>query len=129
MNFLNRLKFYLIGVGIGTLMVYIMFKDRNITSWTPKNRVLNEIAELPMQILDREDCLLLCLEIDVDSLKSLMLDGSVDFSESNIKNKKKRRYQLDLDSEKIQSARVEIREDSTVLLSLALVSDQCGCAN
>ena len=127
MNFLNRLKYYLIGAGLGTLMVMSIFKDRNITSWTPKNRVLSEISELPMHLNDRENCLLNCLDLNVDSLKSIIGAGSVDFSESDVSNEKKRQYQLSFESEKIEGARVEIRADSVVLINLHLSSASCDC--
>jgi hypothetical protein len=104
-----------------------IFKDRNITSWTPKNRVLNEIKELPMHLNDRENCLLNCLEMNVDSLKSIIAAGSVDFGESDVSNEEKRQYQLSFESEKIKNARVEIREDSVVLINLQLSSTNCDC--
>ena len=110
-------------------MVLAIFKDRKFTSWTPKNKVLDEVQELPMHLDERENCLLLCLDIDVDSLKSIIRDGSVDFGESDVNNKKRRQYQLLPESEKIKSARIELRQDSTILLDLQLTSDQCGCPN
>ena len=71
-------------------MVLAIFKDRKFTSWTPKNKVLDEIQELPMHLDDRENCLLLCLDLDVDSLKSIIGEGTVDFSGSNVENKERR---------------------------------------
>ena len=38
MNFLNRLKFYLIGFGLGVFFIYFLFNDRE-WDWLPENKV------------------------------------------------------------------------------------------
>ena len=109
------------------MMVMSIFKDRKLTTWTPKNQVLKEIEELPMHVNERENCLLTCLDLNVDLFKSMIMEGSVDFNESDVSNEEKRQYQLSPESESIRSARVEIRKDSTVLINLQLSSNTCDC--
>ena len=49
MNFLNRLKFYLIGFSLGLFLIYTLFKDRE-WDWLPENKVKNFILKNPLKI-------------------------------------------------------------------------------
>ena len=49
MNFLNRLKFYLIGFSLGLFLIYTLFKDRD-WDWLPENKVKKFILENPLKI-------------------------------------------------------------------------------
>ncbi len=54
MNFLNRLKFYLIGFGLGLFLIYSLFKDRE-WDWLPENKVKKFILETPLKINLKKD--------------------------------------------------------------------------
>ena len=43
-KFLRRLKFYAVGLGIGTIFTFMIFGNRGC-SWLPDNRVKNMIAD------------------------------------------------------------------------------------
>ena len=49
MNFLNRLKFYLLGFILGLFLVYGIFKERN-WDWLPENKVKKFLLENPLKI-------------------------------------------------------------------------------
>ena len=49
MNFLKRLKFYLIGFILGLILVYGIFKDRS-WDWLPENKIKKFLLENPIKI-------------------------------------------------------------------------------
>ena len=99
MNFLHRLKYYLIGIGLGSLMVYMMLvrNREDLPVWTPNDRVLQELRladiTIPPSIeLPFSDSLL-----DEHIKESLVL-----FSESDVRSGACRTYQLDSDAERMR---------------------------
>ena len=82
--FVHRLKYYLIGVGLGILLVMAIFKDRNLTEWTPKNQVFKELNEKDLVIDDLNKCKFSCIEMNEELLiKEFISKGKVNFSASN----------------------------------------------
>lgn len=82
MSFWRRFRTYLVGVGLGLVLVYVFFGDRDFYSWTPEGRVLLAIDSSQSSLSNLAICQLACLEINEDSLQRLMDDATVDFSES-----------------------------------------------
>ena len=85
MNFTQRLTRYLIGVGIGTLAVFLMFPNYNWLSWTPGNRVLQEIVQKKWSV----DTSLICQPMQnglVLSSNIILEKGEVNFELSNTKS-------------------------------------------
>ena len=82
MKFTQRLKYYLIGFGLGLFLVFLLFKDRT-WSWLPENRVLDFIVEHPI-LVDKNVYPSLVDTIDLGKeVFNIVLNGSVDFSRSN----------------------------------------------
>ena len=102
MKFTKRLKYYLIGFGLGLFLVFFLFKDRS-WSWLPENRVLDFISSHPILVnKDFYDDLK-----DKSALEKkifdLVLSGNVDFSESQTKGEIKT-YRIFTDSTQIEIA-------------------------
>ena len=89
MNFLNRLKFYLIGLGLGLLLIYSLFKDRE-WDWLPENKVKKFILETPLKINLKKDQTAILTDQFSKKIFDLIINGNVNFSESKTKftNKK-----------------------------------------
>ena len=49
MNFLNRLKFYLVGFILGLFLVFFLFKDRE-WDWLPENKIKKFLLANPIKI-------------------------------------------------------------------------------
>ena len=49
MNFLNRLKFFLIGISLGLFLVFSIFKERE-WSWLPENKIKKILLDNPIKI-------------------------------------------------------------------------------
>lgn len=81
-KFLRRLKFYAVGLGIGTIFTFMIFGNRGC-SWLPDNRVKNMIAEKEILVGDSVLALMDCQNIDNTLVYALLEDGGdVDYSKS-----------------------------------------------
>lgn len=87
MTFWRRLKTYLIGVGLGLLIVYVFFKDRDLSGWTPQGRVLTTIDSSAVTISERAICQLTCYQLPQEEWRSIHAVASVNFSESSVQKK------------------------------------------
>lgn len=126
MNFLNRLKYYLIGVGLGILLVLAIFKDRNVTSWTPQNRVLRRIQAQPLELNDTASCLLSCIGQDTVYVKSILENADVNFDKSDVRNGQKS-YVIEVADSTIISMVVTILEKSNRIDAMKVVEIDCSC--
>lgn len=80
-GFWKRLRFYLIGFGIGSIFVFFFFQNRGC-AWTPQNRVKNTI--LDKVIVAQQDELMQMEQHNItkDVLYEFLAQGDVNFSES-----------------------------------------------
>ena len=77
---LGRLKYYLIGVGLGVVAVYFMFGNRDFQcSYFPNDRVLNDLRSKEMVFSDQAACAQACLALDSNDIDHLLTAGQVDF--------------------------------------------------
>ena len=87
MNFLNRLKFYLLGFILGLFLVYGIFKERN-WDWLPENKVKKFLLENPLKIFYNKK-----QDLSSDQLSKKIFDiivnGDVNFSKSETKQELK----------------------------------------
>jgi len=82
-TFKERIKFYLIGFGIGIIAVAFIFGQRSC-DWLPGNQIKNTIAEKKIIYSDSIKSIMNCANITNTDIYSLLdSDGDVDFSESN----------------------------------------------
>ena len=82
-TFKERIKFYLIGFGIGIIGVAFIFGQRSC-DWLPGNQVKNTIAEKKIIYSDSIKSIMVCANITNNDIYNLLdSDGDVDFSESN----------------------------------------------
>ena len=85
MNFINRLKFYLVGFGLGLFLIYTLFKDRE-WNWLPENKVKNFILENPLKINLKKDQFNLLTDQFSKKIFDLIINGNVNFSQSETKS-------------------------------------------
>lgn len=82
-TFKDRIKFYLIGFGIGIIGVAFIFGQRSC-DWLPGNQVKNTIAGKKIIYSDSIKDIMTCAHVTNDDIYNLLdSDGDVDFSESN----------------------------------------------
>jgi len=85
--FWRRFKTYLIGFGLGLLIVYVIFGDRELNSWVPQKRILTAIDSSEVEISKRALCMMNCLKLEEEEWKNIQKNAKVDFSESNTRRK------------------------------------------
>ena len=87
MNFLNRLKFYLLGFILGLFLVYGIFKERN-WDWLPENKVKKFLLENPLKIFYNKKQDLFSDQLS-KKIFDIIINGDVNFSKSETKQELK----------------------------------------
>ena len=82
MKFWRRLKVYLIGFGLGLIIVYVLFGERDLNNWLPQQRVLTAIDSAVITISERAKCQIKCQELPQNFWQEMSQDAKIDFSES-----------------------------------------------
>jgi hypothetical protein len=121
MKFIHRLKYFLLGFGIGLIFVFFFFKDRG-WDWLPGNRVTKFILTNPMEIDENFLLLLHQNNIKTDLLFDVIENGSVLFSESETKERIKN-YKLELDTFKL-TILVSFEDSSSTIINLNNLKDK-----
>ena len=78
MNFLKRLKFYLIGFILGLILVYGIFKDRS-WDWLPENKIKKFLLDNPIKINYNKKQLNLSNQLS-KKIFDVIIYGKVNFS-------------------------------------------------
>jgi hypothetical protein len=84
MRFTKRLRLYLTGFFLGSLLVVFFFYDRLsvLTSWLPNNRVLFRIENTLGGITDHAKCQMDCFQVDTVMINYAFEEGDVQFGMS-----------------------------------------------
>jgi hypothetical protein len=88
MTFARRFRYYLIGVGIGFILVFFIFRGKGF-SWLPGNRVLISLQESTLFTTPYQDCLMNCYSISKQEVFDLLENGNVNFKKSNTREELK----------------------------------------
>ena len=131
MAFLKRLKFYLIGVGIGSLMVFGIFGGRDDIkcSYFPEARTLKDIGLKELLATEKANCQYACAGYDSTTIKDLLIAGDVDFKKSETENEGCNVYYISADSQgKNVVAYFENCDSTATILKFDLpVTLACDC--
>lgn len=130
MTFWRRLRIYLVGVGLGLLIVYVIFGDRELNTWTPQKRVLTAIDSSEVSLSERAICQLNCFKMADGEWRKVQDQASVNFSESNTQKKPCPIYHLT--SEYLENSyrliwEVCESEEKVSLLSINKEGKSCPC--
>lgn len=130
MGFWRRFRLFLVGVGLGLILVMVFFGSRDWTSWTPESRVLTAIDSSEVSLSERARCQMNCLKINDNQLAELKAESSVNFKESNVKAKPCPVYRLESKLEERDYQLIwEVCEgkEKVKLLSLIKIGQECNC--
>lgn len=105
MAFWKKLLIYLIGVGLGVLLVIFIFGDRNFTfPYFPNARVLQHLRDNTHIISADMQAQLDAAGLDTADIHQMLLKGDVDFSKSEVHNEGPcHTYWVDYEREKEKS--------------------------
>ncbi len=117
---LHRFKLFGIGLSIGiALVIFILNGKKSRCSWFPNERVLKIIRQKHLVYSDDLLKQIEAKQIDSSYVNNILLDGNIDFSKSQTKNKPCRRYHIDYyTKEKSSVLQVKICDSVATLSSL-----------
>jgi hypothetical protein len=121
MSFARRIRLFIIGILIGSLVVWgFLFRGRTFPAWTPEGRVLEALQEHPIRITSEARCMLNCNKITDDDILALIADGDVLFSESDIRGKDIPEYVVEGKGKNLKLYKMKFRSEylTTVLISV-----------
>ena len=130
MTFWRRFRTYLIGVGLGLLIVYVIFGDRELNTWTPEKRIMTTIDSSTVSISLRAECQLKCLGLEDKKWVEIQQASDINFSESNAQKKPCPVYRLENKSETAEFTMMwEVceNEERVELLSMTEKGKNCDC--
>ena len=121
MSFARRIRLFIIGILIGSLVVWgFLFRGRTFPAWTPEGRVLEALQEHPIRISSEARCMLDCNKISDEDILALIADGDVLFSESDIRGKDIPEYVIEGKGKNQKLYKMKFRSEylTTVLISV-----------
>ena len=121
MSFARRIRLFIIGILIGSLVVWgFLFRGRTFPAWTPEGRVLEALSEHPIRISSEARCMLECNHIADEDILALIADGDVLFSESDIRGKDIPEYVVEGKGKNQKLYKMKFRSEylTTVLISV-----------
>ncbi|MDB4060746.1 hypothetical protein N8371_08010 [Vicingaceae bacterium] len=130
MTFWRRFRTYLIGVGLGLLIVYVIFGDRELNTWTPENRIMTTIDSSTVSISARAVCQLKCLGLEDKKWVEIQHASDINFSESNAQKKPCPVYRLENKFDKGEYTMIwEVceNEERVEMLSVSKEGKSCDC--
>lgn len=130
MTFWRRVRIYLVGFGLGLIMVYVMFGDRELNTWTPSKRVLTAIDSSSVLISERAKCQMTCLNLQTNDWKEIQAIAEVNFSESNVDKEPCPIYNLESswkNEEYLLVWKVCEKKEEVELLAIRKEGKRCAC--
>lgn len=129
MDFSRRLRLFLIGVVLGSVIMYFwVLKDKNIYKM-PKDVIKEKLLHLPLQLTSKAKCQVECNNIDTSNLRKIWKDAEIDFSLSQVSQKPCPIYHLSFkqNSSKIKILKCSVCDEFAVLQEIIEDKDTCNC--
>jgi hypothetical protein len=128
-GFGRRLKIYLIGVVLGSLLSYfLLIRNRDFTWWTPERQILMRLGVYHLNWEPKTRCILSCFGKDSSFFLTSLDSAMVDFKRSNTQLKPCPEYLIH--TREGWKFRAILCDDSTATLREALPPeplDSCRC--
>ena len=126
LTFKQRLARYLIGVGIGLVLVYAFFGSRDWLGWTPGNRVLELLQHSQLEVSSPAVCQLKCTGLNEAGITWMIQDGKVLFGESRTREQPLLYVLRDPHDERIKMT-FETRDSLAILVKVTREGFSCDC--
>ena len=127
----RRIRYYLIGVVLGTFVVYFMFGNRTDIrcDYLPNARVLKNLRSKELKFSATATCQRECLRLDSLDVNQLLAAGAIIFSESEPRKEPCGEYQIitRLPDEREIVARVQNCDSTVTMLTLQHEGTECTC--
>lgn len=126
MNFRQRLLRYLIGIGIGCLLVFVIFPKMDWLGWTPGKQMNKRIRQATWVASDYGVCTMKCNGVDNNRFDQARFNGEVNFEMSDV-HAPIPRYQLEHENLNFQ---ILVADTMITLIEVAPKTGQlptCNC--
>lgn len=123
MNFKQRLLRYGIGVGIGCLLVFVIFPQYDWLGWTPQKQLMERIRESTWVYSEHGKCTMRCINKTNADFDQARFFGKVNFEMSDVHQEPKR-YQLEHESVVFQ---VLLSDTLVTLIEARVDGSNCVC--
>lgn len=128
MSFFKRLQFYLLGVGLGIVLVYFYLRNREMDAWLPEGRVLEQVMRNHKEIGPVAACQLDCLQLGPNEIDSLLEDADVDFEKSEPRKEPCPVYHIEKsEAGRIFVMKIESCRDTASLIAIEQKGSSCPC--
>lgn len=114
MNFLNRLKFFFIGISLGLFIVFYIFKERE-WSWLPENKIKKFLLDNPIKINLKKSELSNINDDFSRNIFNIIIYGDVVFSQSTT-NTNPKKYLIKYENDSI-SVDISFKDSSCLINS------------
>ena len=123
MKLSSRIKYYLIGFGLGLILVIFIFGTRGC-EWLPNNRVLKSINSTQLYISKKNKCLIECNK-STEKVFHLLENGDVDFSKS-VTDKKIKEYFIQHNGLEL-TVGIDPNDSVSTIINTNSTSKNCEC--
>jgi hypothetical protein len=123
MTFSQRFTRYLIGVGIGLIVVFFMFPQYDWLGWLPQKQVMQNIRESDFYFGHDTECKMECLGVSREQIQLARSEGRIDFSESDVKRNPKL-YHLEYGN---LDMKIELTDSTARLVDIISAGKMCNC--
>lgn len=90
MTLRQRVTRYLIGLFIGSAIVFFMFPNYDWLGWTPNKALMKQIRESRWETNERGQCMLSCTMTTNEQIQAIRAKGEINFSKSDAQATPKR---------------------------------------
>ena len=123
----KRFFYYIVGFTIGAIFIYfLLIRGRSFDFWMPSERVKTEIIERKPVITEKAISQLACLNLNKDSIDSIIKKSEVNFDKSKVREKPCKLYLLEINGDKIKMD-FSLCDTVVVLNSISRVGQECDC--
>ena len=129
MDFSRRLRLFLFGVVLGSVIMYFyVLKDRNIYK-TPKDVLKEKLLHFPLQLSTKAICQIECNKLDTAKLRKVWKNATIDFSLSKVNEKPCPTYYITLNQAigKSKTFNCTVCDDFVVLQEILETNAECNC--
>jgi hypothetical protein len=129
MDFSRRLRLFLFGVVLGSVIMYFyVLKGRNIYK-TPKDVLKEKLLHFPLQLSTKAICQIECNKLDTSKLRKVWKNATIDFSLSKVNEKPCPTYHITLNQAigKSKTFNCTVCDDFVVLQEILETNAECNC--
>ena len=129
MDFSRRLRLFLIGVVLGSVIMYFyVLKDKNIYK-SPKEVIVEKLLHFPLQTSTKAACQLNCNKSDTAQLRKAWKDAEIDLGKSKVDEKPCPLYHITLNKAvgETKTVNCSVCDDFVVLQEVISVPAGCDC--